>query len=153
MEHRWRFSAFVMAVFLVVGLAEGQGGTLSSDNGRYVFGQISEFRRDQYLLDTETGRLWVLVVKEDSSYILQPIPYWHVGLWAESFLPESKDELELWEEFIREKGSLDHIKHKKRSARELLDSLREIETKEQGKETEKKKERNHQNNKSENGGE
>lgn len=32
-----------------------------SDSARYVFGQISEFRRDQYMLDTRTGRLWVKV--------------------------------------------------------------------------------------------
>jgi len=39
--------------------ATGQQGALSSAGGRYVFGQISESRRDQYLLDTLTGRLWV----------------------------------------------------------------------------------------------
>lgn len=27
-------------------------------NQRYVFGQISENRKDQFLLDTKTGRLW-----------------------------------------------------------------------------------------------
>jgi hypothetical protein len=37
----------------------GQVTTLSAPGGRYVFGQISESRRDQYLLDTQTGRLWV----------------------------------------------------------------------------------------------
>lgn len=37
----------------------GQGAALSATGGRYVFGQISESRRDQYLLDTQTGRLWV----------------------------------------------------------------------------------------------
>jgi hypothetical protein len=37
----------------------GQGTALSATGGRYVFGQISESRRDQYLLDTQTGRLWV----------------------------------------------------------------------------------------------
>lgn len=37
------------------------GKTLSSASGRYVFGQISDFRRDQYMLDTLTGRLWRIV--------------------------------------------------------------------------------------------
>ena len=32
--------------------------TLSSPNGRFVLGQISDWRSDQYLLDTQTGRLW-----------------------------------------------------------------------------------------------
>ena len=37
---------------------------LSSANGRFVFGQISEYRRDQYLLDTQTGRLWKVVLRK-----------------------------------------------------------------------------------------
>jgi len=37
----------------------GHQGSLSAAGGRYVFGQISESRRDQYMLDTQTGRLWV----------------------------------------------------------------------------------------------
>jgi hypothetical protein len=36
------------------------GNTLSSPGGRYVFGQISTFRSDQYLLDAQTGRMWKL---------------------------------------------------------------------------------------------
>jgi hypothetical protein len=35
-----------------------QQKTLASPNGRYVFGQVSDFRSDQYMLDTQTGRLW-----------------------------------------------------------------------------------------------
>jgi hypothetical protein len=35
-----------------------QQKTLSTDGGRFVFGQISEMRRDQYMLDTKTGKLW-----------------------------------------------------------------------------------------------
>lgn len=34
---------------------------LSSENGRFIFGQISEYRRDQYMLDTKTGRLWMII--------------------------------------------------------------------------------------------
>ena len=40
---------------------------LSSENGRYVFGQISEFRRDQYMLDTKTGRLWSVAVRKSKN--------------------------------------------------------------------------------------
>jgi len=32
--------------------------------GRYQFVQVSEFRRDQYLIDTETGRVWQMVCAE-----------------------------------------------------------------------------------------
>lgn len=47
------------------------GSVLSAAGGRFVFGQISEYRRDQYLLDTQTGRVWrpvcVTKDKDDSS--------------------------------------------------------------------------------------
>lgn len=39
--------------------------TLSSQDGRYVFGQVSDFRRDQFLLDTRTGRMWKLSYETD----------------------------------------------------------------------------------------
>ena len=56
---------------------------LSAPNGRYQFGQISDYRKDQYMLDTQTGRLWVIksVTRGSDSpgaegdLILDPIPY------------------------------------------------------------------------------
>lgn len=55
-----------------------QNKVLASENGRYVFGQISEFRRDQFLLDTKTGRVWTTVVTKgeedkDGVIVLQPV--------------------------------------------------------------------------------
>ena len=51
--------------FLISGVSFA--GSLSTDNGRFVFGQISEFRQDQFMLDTETGRLWeVINIKKES---------------------------------------------------------------------------------------
>ena len=32
--------------------------------GRYVIGQVSDIRADQYLLDTKTGRVWQLVTMD-----------------------------------------------------------------------------------------
>ena len=63
-----------------------QNKVLSSTDGnqRYVFGQISEFRRDQYMLDTKTGRLWQKVCakssdpnakSDDCLTVLQVVPY------------------------------------------------------------------------------
>ena len=63
-----------------------QNKTLSSENGRFVFGQISEMRRDQYMLDTRTGRLWKLAqivsrntdgtsAPGDGQVVLELIPY------------------------------------------------------------------------------
>ena len=60
---------------------------LSSPGGRFVFGQISDFRRDQFMLDTQTGRLWAITVRtppknEDGTQpddegikLLHPVPY------------------------------------------------------------------------------
>jgi len=60
---------------------------LSSPGGRFVFGQISEFRRDQFMLDTLTGRLWVKTIRTppknvdgtqpegDGIEFLDPVPY------------------------------------------------------------------------------
>ena len=36
------------------------GQVLSSQSGRFVYGQVSTFRRDQFMLDTQTGRMWQL---------------------------------------------------------------------------------------------
>lgn len=47
-----------------------------------MFGQISEMRRDQYMLDTKTGKLWRMVVvnvgegeKKSEVTILDPVLY------------------------------------------------------------------------------
>lgn len=37
------------------------GTVMAAPGGRYVFGQISNGRRDQFMLDTQTGQLWQLV--------------------------------------------------------------------------------------------
>jgi hypothetical protein len=50
-------------------------GILASTNGRYVYGQISNFRRDQYMLDTHTGMLWILSEDKDKKLTLEPILY------------------------------------------------------------------------------
>jgi hypothetical protein len=68
--------------------------SLSAENGRFVFGQISEFRRDQYMLDTKTGRLWRTAVtsigegeNKQEITLLEPILYvGPEGKW----LPEPK---------------------------------------------------------------
>ncbi len=63
--------------------ANQPGTTLSAPGGRYVFGQISALRRDQYMLDTQTGRLWQFVcVEKDATDQttclengLEPVPF------------------------------------------------------------------------------
>jgi len=79
-----------LAIFSAMASAEPvevkppQQKSLSSVQGRFVFGQISEYRRDQYMLDTATGRLWQKVcaqsdsgksTQDDCITVLQTIPY------------------------------------------------------------------------------
>lgn len=61
---------FIM--FLVV-VSSVFGNQLGVDGGRFVFGQISEMRRDQYLLDTQTGQVWQVLETEDKTLILSPV--------------------------------------------------------------------------------
>ena len=49
--------------------------TLSCPNGRFVFGQISDSSKDQYMLDTWTGRLWRLSENSQVGKFLLPVPY------------------------------------------------------------------------------
>ena len=47
-------------------------GVLTSQSGRFVFGQVSE-SKNEFLLDTQTGKLWQLVLDRDSILVLIPI--------------------------------------------------------------------------------
>lgn len=51
------------------------GKVMSSTGGRYVFGQISDSGKDQFMLDTRTGRLWRIAESSDVGTHLRPIPY------------------------------------------------------------------------------
>ena len=48
---------------------------LSSPNGRYVFGQISDSGKDQFMLDTATGRLWRIAESGGIGLFLRAVPY------------------------------------------------------------------------------
>jgi len=48
---------------------------LSSGGGRYVFGQISDSSKDQFMLDTLTGRLWRIGETGTVGLFLQSVPY------------------------------------------------------------------------------
>ncbi|HUT69496.1 MAG TPA: hypothetical protein VMW89_02365 [Desulfatiglandales bacterium] len=54
---------------------EAQKAVLSSMQGRYVFGQISDSGQDQFMLDTATGRLWRLTKRSDIGVCLSTVPY------------------------------------------------------------------------------
>ena len=92
---RFLTSAFILStLFLSVNvLAEPvevippQYKILGTSSGRFVFGQVSQYRRDQFLLDTQTGRLWQIVQDEKKRQSLQIVPFNHVD-GSVSVVPE-----------------------------------------------------------------
>lgn len=52
------FALFLASQVWAQEVGQNAGKILSSSLGRYVFGQVSPFRADQFMLDTQTGRLW-----------------------------------------------------------------------------------------------
>jgi hypothetical protein len=57
------------------GPQDPQKQILSSSGGRFVFGQISDSSKDQFMLDTQTGRLWRITERGDIGTFLTNIPY------------------------------------------------------------------------------
>ena len=48
---------------------------LISQNGRFVFGQISGSSKDQFMLDTQTGRIWRIAESGEVGLFLRVVPY------------------------------------------------------------------------------
>jgi hypothetical protein len=61
---------------------------LSTGNGRFVFGQISESNKDKFMLDTFSGRLWHIAESGEVGIFLRPVPY-RVGEGTYDPLPEN----------------------------------------------------------------
>jgi len=74
---------FIIFLFFVLLTEKSTAGelnscprVLASPNGRYVLGQISIVREDQFLLDTKTGRVWRIVVDPQTNVtLLEPVFY------------------------------------------------------------------------------
>ena len=49
--------------------------SLSNAGGRFVFGQVTDYQKDKFMLDTKTGALWRFVKDENNNSILEPIEY------------------------------------------------------------------------------
>jgi hypothetical protein len=70
--------AILLAVALMgaAGLAQetpAGNKVLATPGGRYVFGQVNDVRSDQFMLDTQTGRLWRIVEEKESGRLLLQI--------------------------------------------------------------------------------
>jgi hypothetical protein len=48
---------------------------LTTAGGRFVFGQISDSSKDQFMLDTVTGRLWRIAETGEAGMFLRAVPY------------------------------------------------------------------------------
>lgn len=60
---------------------------LSSESGRFVFGQISASGKDKFMLDTFSGRLWRIAESGEVGLFLRPVPY-RIGDGEYTPLPE-----------------------------------------------------------------
>jgi hypothetical protein len=54
---------------------KSQQAVLSTAQGRFAFGQVSDSADDKFMLDTFTGRLWRLGKRTDIGLCLTPVPY------------------------------------------------------------------------------
>ena len=54
---------------------KSQQAVLSTAQGRFAFGQVSDSSEDKFMLDTLTGRLWRLGKRTDIGLCLTPVPY------------------------------------------------------------------------------
>ncbi|MBW1805161.1 MAG: hypothetical protein JRJ06_02105 [Deltaproteobacteria bacterium] len=52
-----------------------QHNVLSSESGRFVFGQISASSKDKFMLDTLTGRLWRIAESGKIGIFLMTVSY------------------------------------------------------------------------------
>jgi len=82
---------------------------LKSENGRFVFGQVSPIHADQFLLDTQTGRLWQMVVDKEGRQKLQPVTY--IQVWGfEAYAPDPPEELARFRESVKDNANKEFIK-------------------------------------------
>lgn len=49
--------------------------TTTINNGRYVMYMNPQFRGDQFVLDTQTGKIWQMVSTKDGAIIFQQMLY------------------------------------------------------------------------------
>jgi len=62
---------------------------LSTTQGRFVFGQVSESSEDKFMLDTFTGRLWRLNKRTNVGLCLTVIPYYNKDGKCSSLPPKT----------------------------------------------------------------
>ncbi|QYM77848.1 hypothetical protein K0B96_11010 [Horticoccus luteus] len=101
------FLTIVSVTFAQNSTPTASPAVLKTENGRYVFGQIGPARADQFLLDTQTGRLWQVVVDKEGRQKLQPVPIIQI-LGDEAYIPETDGEVAAFRKMMRQR-TLDEL--------------------------------------------
>ena len=60
---------FILLFMLFFPIASFADQPIRVNNGRYVMYQHPTFRGDQYILDTQTGKVWQLVKTKDNAIV------------------------------------------------------------------------------------
>jgi len=77
---------------------ENSTSTLSSSTGRYVFGRMGDVRQDTFMLDTQTGRLWILTQGRDiDRLVLDPVLYITPGDTGYTLVPKPANSADVFE--------------------------------------------------------
>ena len=118
----------IILFLLVPSLAAGepvkvvppQNKILSSGAGRYVFGQISDYARHQFMLDTQTGRLWQIVVDKEKVVSLDPVKYQGAFYGEMRLMPDIKKTAEYHDSILYDAAERDFsIKNKSKKEEKI----------------------------------
>jgi hypothetical protein len=80
---------FLLSFSICAAQSTDSVGILAAPGGRYVFGQVSVMRRDQFLLDTQTGRLWALALDSNSNRVLESVMFVDCGIERQLPAPDA----------------------------------------------------------------
>src|SRR5208283_2374071 len=79
MKTKFLFAGLCLALVMIVKIMGQSSKTPPAQSGetvgRYVFGKPNQFTWEGYVLDTATGRLWILAPANGSSTCLTPVTY------------------------------------------------------------------------------
>jgi len=87
------FPISVFAQPLGIASPQSEQNVLSSPNGRFVFGEISDSGKDQFMLDTFSGRLWRIAESGEIGLFLRAVPY-HIEEGEYKPLPKNISDFE-----------------------------------------------------------
>jgi len=96
----------IMASSIVLASGPVSKNRILEGSGKFAFGQISDFRQDQYLLDSDSGRLWRIVKSDRIGTTLEEIPFLR-GNDSYSYSPYSIEKFSLPKTEVKELEELE----------------------------------------------